>query len=127
MNVSENIKSIREAQGKSQQFIADALGISLEDYKVFEIDASKMTLEQLDATANALSASIADLLVQANTIGQIKNYFYNHANNQGTNINIQGIDQEEIRKSYRELYQEELNRIPKLEKLLRENNIKFNS
>lgn len=125
MKVSENIKSIREAQGKSQSFIAKALGISEEDYKVFEIDASKMTVGQLEVAANALSVSIVDLVEEGNSIGQIKNYFYNHANNQGTNINVQGIDQEEIRKSYRELYQEELNRIPKLEKLLRDNNIKF--
>lgn len=127
MKVSENIKSIREAQGKRQEFIADALGISLEEYKVFEIDASKMTVEQLQTAANTLSVSITDLVEEGNTIGQIKNYFYNNANNQGTNINVQGIDQEEIRKSYRELYQEELNRIPKLEKLLRDNNITFNS
>lgn len=125
MKVSENIKSIREAQGKSQSFIAQALGISEENYKVFEIDASKMTVGQLEITANTLSVSIVDLVEEGHSIGQIKNYFYNHANNQGTNINVQGIDQEEIRKSYRELYQEELNRIPKLEKILRENNIKF--
>jgi len=127
MKVPENIKSIREAQGKSQQFVAEALGISPEEYKIFEVEAAKMTLEQLEAIANALSVSIADLVEEGNTIGQIKNYFYNHANNQGTNIKVQGIDQEEIRKSYKELYQEELNRIPKLEKLLRDNNITFNS
>lgn len=127
MKVPENIKSIREAQGKSQQFVAEAIGISIEEYKIFEIDASKMTIEQLEAAANALKVSIADLIEEGNTIGQIKNYFYNHANNQGTNIKVQGIDQEEIRKSYKELYQEELSRIPKLEKLLRDNNITFNS
>jgi transcriptional regulator with XRE-family HTH domain len=127
MKVPENIKLIREAQGKSQQFVAQALGISLEEYQIFEIDASKMTLKQLEAAANALSVSVTDLVEEGNTIGQIKNYFYNHANNQGTNINVQGIDQEEIRKSYKELYQEELSRIPKLEKLLRDNNITFNS
>ena len=127
MKVPENIKSIREAQGKNQQFVADALGISLEAYKIFEVDASKMTLEQLEAAANALSVSVSDLVEEGNAIRQIKNYFYNHADNQGINIKIQGIDQEEIRKSYRELYQEELNRIPKLEKLLRDNSITFNS
>ena len=127
MQVSENIKSIREAQGKNQQFVADALDISLEEYKIFEVDALKMTLAQLEAAANALTVSIADLVEEGNTIGQIKNYFYNHADNHGINIKIQGIDQEEIRKSYKELYQEELNRIPKLEKLLRDNNITFNS
>jgi transcriptional regulator with XRE-family HTH domain len=127
MKVPENLKSIREAQGKNQQFVADALGISPEEYTIFEIDASGMTLQQLETVANALSVSIVDLVEDGNTIGQIKNYFYNHANNQGTNIKVQGIDQEEIRKSYKELYQEELSRIPKLEKLLRDNNITFNS
>jgi len=126
MKVAENIKSIREAQGKNQQFVADALGISVDQYSKFETDASVMTLKQLEIVANALSVSIVDLVEEANTIGQIKNYFYNHANNQGTNIKVQGIDQEEIRKSYKELYQDELNRIPKLEKLLRDNNITFN-
>lgn len=73
-----------------------------------------------------MSVSIIDLIEDETSIGQIKNYFYNQAENHGINIHVQGIDQEEIRKSYRELYAEELNRIPKLEKLLRQNNIEFN-
>ncbi|MEO6681467.1 MAG: helix-turn-helix transcriptional regulator [Ginsengibacter sp.] len=126
MKLEENIKSKREAQGKSQKFLADALGISVEEYNIFEMNASKLNILQLGILANALSCSIVDLVDDGNTIGQIKNYFYNHADNQGTNIRVQGIDQEEIRKSYKELYQEELNRIPKLEKLLRDNKITFN-
>ncbi|MBN9350341.1 MAG: helix-turn-helix transcriptional regulator [Chitinophagaceae bacterium] len=126
MKIEENLKSIREVQGKSHKFVADALGISESDYKLYEIDAEKLTVAQLKTISSALSCSMTDLVEEGNAIGQIKNYFYNHADNKGTNIKIQGIDQEEIRKSYKELYQEELNRIPKLEKLLRDNNIVFN-
>lgn len=126
MKIEENLKSIREVQGKSYKFVADALGISESEYKLYEIDAEKLTVAQLKAISSALSCSLTDLVEEGNAIGQIKNYFYNHADNKGTNIKVQGIDQEEIRRSYKELYQEELNRIPKLEKLLRDNNIAFN-
>lgn len=126
MKVEENIKSLRESQGKSPKFIADTLGIPENEYQLFEVDASNLTIAQLKIIGNALSCSMSDLVEEGDTIGQIKNYFYNHAENKGTNIKVQGIDQEEIRKSYKELYQEELSRIPRLEKLLRDNNITFN-
>lgn len=126
MKIGENIKRLRESQGKSPQFIADALNINVNEYLKFENDPNGLTVKQLETISNSLSVSIIDLIEDETSIGQIKNYFYNQAENHGINIHVQGIDQEEIRKSYRELYAEELNRIPKLEKLLRQNNIEFN-
>ena len=126
MKIEENIKRLRESQGKSPQFIADALNINMNEYLKFENDPTGLTVKQLETISNSLSVSIIDLIEDETSIGQIKNYFYNQAENHGINIHVQGIDQEEIRKSYRELYAEELNRIPKLEKLLRQNNIEFN-
>jgi len=126
MKIGENIKRLRESQGKSPQFIADALNIDVNEYLKFENDPNGLTVKQLETISNSLSVSIIDLVEDETSIGQIKNYFYNQAENHGINIHVQGIDQEEIRKSYRELYAEELNRIPKLEKLLRQNNIEFN-
>jgi len=126
MKIGENIKRLRESQGKSSQFIADALNINVNEYLKIENDPNGLTVKQLETISNSLSVSIIDLVEDETSIGQIKNYFYNQAENHGINIHVQGIDQEEIRKSYRELYAEELNRIPKLEKLLRQNNIEFN-
>lgn len=126
MKIGENIKRLRESQGKNPQFIADALNINVNEYLKFENDPNGLTVKQLETISNSLSVSIIDLIEDEMSIGQIKNYFYNQAENRGINIHVQGIDQEEIRKSYRELYAEELNRIPKLEKLLRQNNIEFN-
>ena len=126
MKIGENIKRLRESQGKSPQFIADALNINVNEYLKFENDPNGLTVKQLETISNSLSVSIIDLIEDETSIGQIKNYFYNQAENHGINIHVQGIDQEEIRKSYRELYAEELNRIPNLEKLLRQNNIEFN-
>ncbi|WP_335967222.1 hypothetical protein [Galbibacter sp. PAP.153] len=82
-------------------------------------------MSQLDLIAKILSCSPVDLLQEEEPTNQIRNHFYNHEGNQGININVQGINQEEIRKGYKELYTDELKRIPKLERLLRDNNIDF--
>jgi transcriptional regulator with XRE-family HTH domain len=126
MKIGENIREVREAQGKKPEALAAALKISVEEYLNLENEVTDITVKQLITISNALSISPVDLLEVEEAFGQIKNYFYNQAENKGTNINVQGIDQEEIRKAYKELYAEEFNRIPKLEKILRENNIAYN-
>lgn len=126
MKIGENIRAFREAQGKSAEMLATTLNIGIEEYLNIENEVTDITVKQLKTISNVLSVSIIDLIDAEERFGQIKNYFYNHSGNSSTNIHTQGIDQEEIRKGYKELYAEELNRIPKLEKLLRENNIAFN-
>ena len=126
MKIGENIRAFREAQGKSPEMLATVLNISVDEYLNIENEVTDITVRQLKIISNALSISIIDLIETEDRFGQIKNYFYNHPGNSSTNIHTQGVDQEEIRKGYKELYAEELNRIPKLEKLLRENNIYFN-
>ncbi len=126
MEVGKNISKIRIAQNLSVEFVAGKLNRSVEEYKAIEEDKLDLTLRQFEEIANVLSVTVIDILqYDDNSLAGIKNYFYNHNGNAGVNIQTQGIDQEQIRKSYRELYVEELNRIPKLEKLLKENNIEF--
>jgi transcriptional regulator with XRE-family HTH domain len=124
MKIGKNIMEIREAKGFSQEYVADELDLKLSDYICLENDDSEITLTKLNAIAQVLSCSIIYILQYKEASGSIYNHFDNNGN-QGVNIKIQGIDQEEIRKAYQELYKSELDRIPKLEKLLRDNRIDF--
>lgn len=125
MKIGNNIKKAREAHDLSAEKFAAKIEKSLDEYLEIENDKADITLSELDKIAEALYCTPCDLLQSSDTIGQIRNYFHNHDGNHGININVQGIDQEEIRKGYKKLYTEELQRIPKLERLLRENNIHF--
>lgn len=125
MKIGRNLAEIREEKGYNQQFVADGLNIELETYKNIESDLVDITLTQLNKVANILSCSPIYILQYKESGGSIYNHFDNAGNN-GTNIQIQGIDQKEIRSAYKELYRDELERIPKLEKLLREKGIEFN-
>jgi nucleoside diphosphate kinase len=58
-------------------------------------------------------------------LGSIYNHFENQNGNKGINIKFQGLNPKELRKFYNDLYTNELNRIPKLEKLLRDRGIEF--
>jgi len=125
MKIGKNISEIREAQKITIEFMAAELKISMEEYSAIEGDKSDITLSRLEAIAKILSLNAADLILFNEPKGGIKNFFFNQNGNTGVNIHIQGIDQQEIRKTYKELYSEGLQRIPKLEKLLRDNNIPF--
>ncbi len=124
MKIGKNILEIRETKGYSQQFVADELGLSISDYECIEGDSFEITLSRLNEIAKILSCSPIYILQYKEANGSIYNHFDNNGN-RGVNIRIQGIDQIEIRKAYRDLYKIELERIPKLEKLLRDNNIGF--
>jgi len=124
MKIGKNITEIREAKGYSQQDVADGLGIELDEYQSIENDSRIMTLSQLSEIAKILSCSPVYILQYKESSGSIYNHFDNNGN-KGINIRIQGIDQIEIRKAYRDLYKAELERVPKLEKLLRDNKIDF--
>ncbi|MEH6307232.1 helix-turn-helix transcriptional regulator [Olivibacter sp. CPCC 100613] len=123
MKIGKNIIEIRKAHKYTEEFMANELKISVDEYKSIENDDVDITLSMLDTICGILSLTPAELLQLNEPTNGIKNYFFNHSDNSGTNIKIQGIDQKEVRKAYKELYSEELKRIPKLEKLLRENNI----
>lgn len=125
MKIGDNIKQIREAQKIEKAFMARELNISVEEYDAIEHDELDITLSVLDSISRLLSLKASDLLNLNDSVVGIRNFFFNHSGNSGINIHVQGVDQEEIRKAYKEIYYEELNRIPKLEKLLRENNISF--
>ncbi|GEP97713.1 helix-turn-helix domain-containing protein [Chitinophaga cymbidii] len=125
MKIGYNIIEAREAQSLTQEYMAGELKITVAEYAKIENDEIDITLNRLEAIANLLSFSPIDLLMSGREVGMIKNIFVNQNGNAGTNIHIQGIDQGEIRKAYKELYVEQLDRIPKLEMLLKEHKIPF--
>ena len=126
MKIGNNIRQIRTAQRLEKTYMAQELGISVEEYEAIENDDRDITLSKLESIANLLSIEPADLLKLDNSFAGIRNYFFNHNGNSGINIHVQGVDQDKIRQVYRDLYNDELNRIPKFIQLLRENNIPFN-
>jgi len=126
MNIGKKISDVRIAQGFSPEYIAKRANIEKDDYLKIESGEIDPTFQQLEQIAKALEYTVIGILQHNEPAEGIRNYFYNHDGNSGINIKIQGIDQEEVRKTYKELYLEELSRIPKLEKLLRDNNIDIN-
>ncbi len=125
MNIGSNIKQIRSRKGYSSKFIATEIGISAEQYIDIE-NGGDVLLSILQAIANCLSTDVVDLILLDEAPFGIRNYFNNNNGNQGKIINIQTLDQEEVRRAYKEIYFEQMKRIPLLEKLLLENNIDFN-
>ncbi|MEB2777326.1 helix-turn-helix transcriptional regulator [Algoriphagus sp. D3-2-R+10] len=124
MNIGSNIKGLRIQKGISTKAVSEEIGISEEKYIEIE-NGGDFLFSVLDAIANSFSMNIIDLILLDEAPKGIRNYFNNNNGNQGKIINVQGIDQEEIRRAYKELYFEQFKRIPKLEKLLLENNIQF--
>lgn len=124
MKIGQNIKELRLKSGYTTKFMADELGITEEEYINIENDGD-VTLNLLEAIANRLSTTVVDVIELRDATAGVRNFFNNNNGNQGTIINIQGINQEEIRKAYKELYSEELKRVPLLEALLNQHNIKF--
>jgi len=126
MKIGKSIKEIRTSKNLSKEFVASELKISTNQYEAIENDLGEITLGQLEILGTIFSCSPIFILQFKETSGSIYNHFQNSEGNKGININVQGLDQKEIRTAFKELYREELKRIPKLEKLLRENNIEFN-
>ncbi|WP_439490835.1 helix-turn-helix domain-containing protein [Algoriphagus sp.] len=125
MKIGQNLNSIRTSKGLSIEEVSNELSISSEEYLAIENDSKEITLSQLEILAGVFSCSPLYILQFKESGGSIYNHFDNSEGNKGVNINVQGIDQKEIRNAFKELYKEELKRIPKLEKLLRDNNIEF--
>ncbi len=125
MNLGNNIKELRARMGYSPKFMSEEIGISEDEYIKIE-NGEDVLWSKIELIANRLSVNVVDLILLDEAPFGIRNYFNNNNGNQGKIINVQSIDQEEIRKAYKEIYFEEVKRIPKLEKLLAENNIPFN-
>ncbi len=62
MNLSANIKAIREAKRVKQLEIATALDIDPSNYAKLEKRGNKLTLEQLEKIAGALDVSVMELI-----------------------------------------------------------------
>lgn len=72
MNISLNIKSIREAKRLTQNDIAERLGVDGSNYAKQEKRGSKLSFEQLEKIALALGVSVQEL-VFGQTVGGTEN------------------------------------------------------
>lgn len=125
MKIGEKIKSIRVAKGLDISNITELIEIDEDAYQKIENDELDITISTLHKIAEQLDCEVVDIFQHKEPVKGIKNYFYNHNGNSGTNIHIQGVDQEQIRLAYKEMYFSQIQRIPKLELLLRKHNIDF--
>lgn len=66
MDISKNIKDIREGKGLKQYEVADKLGMDRQNYSRLEKRDKKLTIEQLESIAEALGASLQDVLFGEN-------------------------------------------------------------
>lgn len=73
MDISKNIKDIREGKGLKQSEIAKQLGIERQNYSRLEKRGKKLTIEQLESIAKALGVSLQDVLFGQNR--SIDNHF----------------------------------------------------
>jgi transcriptional regulator with XRE-family HTH domain len=62
MDISQNIKAIRDRKGLSQASVADLLQMERTNYHRLEKRGNKMTIEQLQSIADALGVPIVELL-----------------------------------------------------------------
>lgn len=62
MDISKNIKAIREAKRLTQADIAERIGVDGSNYAKQEKRGSKLTVEQIEKIAGALGVSVVELL-----------------------------------------------------------------
>jgi transcriptional regulator with XRE-family HTH domain len=58
MDISENIRKLRESKGYTQSKLADILQMERGNYHRLENRGNKMTIEQLQGIADALGVSV---------------------------------------------------------------------
>jgi len=61
-NVLENIKTIRELRGYTQDYLAELMGITQSAYARFERGATKTDLKTISLFAEALEMNIIDII-----------------------------------------------------------------
>lgn len=110
-NAHKNIKHFRELKGYTQDYVAEALGISQKQYSNIENGTSNLTIDRLYEIAETLDTDIFNLL-DFDKDGILKgNYNYQKGNN-----NMFRIDPiEKVTELYERLLNEKDERIKQLE------------
>ena len=61
-NIIENIRTLRELKGYSQEYLADLIGVTQSAYARFERGATKTDLKTVSLVAKTLNMSIVDII-----------------------------------------------------------------
>lgn len=64
MNVSENLKRIREKKGLSMKAVADKIGITPQGYSRYENGTSSPSIDNLKRISDALGVSVDEILLE---------------------------------------------------------------
>jgi transcriptional regulator with XRE-family HTH domain len=62
MSITDNIRSIRERKGLTQEALADLLKTTRSNYAYLENRGEKLTFEQIQNIANALGVAVSDII-----------------------------------------------------------------
>lgn len=109
--VGNKIRSVRELQGVSQEFLSTKLGISQAMLSKIENNESKISIEKLQLVSDILGVDI-------NTIVNFdKSVIFNSCSQSGNNNNYTINSIEILENLYREIIEEKNERIRILEKL----------
>lgn len=108
MLIEEKIKSIREAKGFTQEYMAEQLGITQAAYSKIENGQTKLTISKMHDIAQVFEMEVSDLEVY-----DAQKYFNSFNNVKGSNngSTITNTDNETLKKLYED-------KIVLLEKLL---------
>jgi len=101
MNISDNIKKVRELRNFSQEYVAQELGISQSSYARIESGEVIPKIDRLQRIAEILEVDMSMLLNTTNIFNIVFNATANQSgyiNNQSNNV----VDIELIRKIIRE-------------------------
>ena len=71
-NITENIRTIRESKGYSQDYIAELMGITQSAYARFERGATKTDLKTVSLAAKVLEVSLVDIITYPEKYVNIK-------------------------------------------------------
>jgi transcriptional regulator with XRE-family HTH domain len=109
------IRSIRERQRLTQEYMADQLGISLKTYNEWETGKIKLRTDRLEEIAKILRTTPEDIYAYEDNFIQNNTFNQQHS----TAVMVQHTLAESEKKLYEQLLQEKDKRIAALEELVK--------
>ena len=101
-NIIENIRTLRESKGYSQEYIAELMGITQSSYARFERGATKTDLKMIALIAKTLEMSLIDVITHPEKYVNIKEISKEIATSEPeviVQIKVRGAKREQILKT----------------------------
>jgi transcriptional regulator with XRE-family HTH domain len=102
MTIGNNIKTVRELQNYTQDYVAEKLGITQSAYSKIERDEVDITFSKLQKICEVLSVSLADIInleaknIIANNKFDNNSAVWNHITNYSIDAKLEDLYREHI-------------------------------